>query len=393
MKSGLKILVVMVLMFCFAKTCYAYDVVCKYQKDDNEIAIEYDEVVNKYMFSYNYDEYTKNMNVSSIKSGQTGNSIFEAALFLDEESANNLKDANNIKCPTYAFWDTDEKDFCFSNSNSGCSQISGHNFIQYNKTIDYTEGKIEDVLVCETQSSGSSYTAGDTKFKITIDSANSVNISYSSNNSVWQELPYSSDYVRVKNDIGTDTSAFFYNNNLNQAITDRRNFDELFYELSENATKCPDMKFTYYVGNYYVYLENSFDDEFILGEQETDKPSNDNDNDNDDNLTEDLNPDFDFRAEDCESYLGNPIDKGSPAYYLAFIFDLMKYAAIVILIVLTIIEFVKATASSNQDAMKKAIQNSIKRLLIAVIIFFVPTLVMFILQLFGITSATTCGIS
>ena len=218
-----------------------------------------------------------------------------------------------------------------------------------------------------------------------------MNISYSSNNSVWQELPYSSDYVRVKNDIGTDTSAFFYNNNLNQAITDRRNFDELFYELSENATKCPDMKFTYYVGNYYVYLENSFDDEFILGEQETDKPSNDNDND--DNLTEDLNPDFDFRAEDCESYLGNPIDKGSPAYYLAFIFDLMKYAAIVILIVLTIIEFVKATASSNQDAMKKAIQNSIKRLLIAVIIFFVPTLVMFILQLFGITSATTCGIS
>ena len=95
----------------------------------------------------------------------------------------------------------------------------------------------------------------------------------------------------------------------------------------------------------------------------------------------------------CESYLGNPTEPGDPAYYLQFVFDLMKYLAIILLFVLTAVEFGKATIASNQDAIKKAIQNTIKRFIIAVIIFFLPSLIEFLLTLMGVYSASTCGIS
>lgn len=107
-------------------------------------------------------------------------------------------------------------------------------------------------------------------------------------------------------------------------------------------------------------------------------------------------PGFEFNADfktdsTCESYLGDPENKEQPAYYLQFVFDLMKYAGLVLLFVLTIVEFVKATASSNQDAMKKAANNTVKRLIIAIIIFFLPDLIEFVLELFGIYG--DCGIS
>lgn len=106
--------------------------------------------------------------------------------------------------------------------------------------------------------------------------------------------------------------------------------------------------------------------------------------------------DFDT-SKGCESYLGNPHPKPgepkAPAYYLQFTFNLMKYAAIIILLVLTIIEYAKAVASSNQDAIKKATINTVKRLIIAVIIFVLPMLIEFLLKLLGIYSSSTCGIS
>ena len=102
---------------------------------------------------------------------------------------------------------------------------------------------------------------------------------------------------------------------------------------------------------------------------------------------------MDFTTGDCESYLGLITDKNDPAYYLNFAFQLLKYAAIVVLFVLTIVDFAKATTSSKDDAVKKALQTAIKRLIIAVIIFFLPMLINFILDLLGIvTTDPTCGI-
>lgn len=102
--------------------------------------------------------------------------------------------------------------------------------------------------------------------------------------------------------------------------------------------------------------------------------------------------DIDFDVSNgCKSYLGDPSDSGSPAYYLQFSFNIMKYAAIIMLFVFTFIDFTKAVASSKDDAIKKATQNAIKRVIIAIIIFFLPILIEFLLSLFGIYS--NCGIS
>lgn len=111
------------------------------------------------------------------------------------------------------------------------------------------------------------------------------------------------------------------------------------------------------------------------------------------NLKEKVSWSGDFKVDNCESYLGNPLEKGSPASYLQFIFNLIKYAAIVLLFVLSGVEMAKAMTSNNQDALKKALTVTIKRLLIAVIIFFLPELIKFLLTILGAYSPSTCGIS
>ena len=108
-------------------------------------------------------------------------------------------------------------------------------------------------------------------------------------------------------------------------------------------------------------------------------------------LADDAIPDF--NTGNCDSYLGAVKTKGTPAYYLDFAFDIIKYAAIAILFALTIMDFAKAITSSKQDALQKAIQTAIKRLIITIIIFFLPILIEFILDLLGvITTDPTCGI-
>lgn len=104
---------------------------------------------------------------------------------------------------------------------------------------------------------------------------------------------------------------------------------------------------------------------------------------------------IDFNGENnCESYLGNPQDKTHkpPAYYLQFAFNLIKYIAIIMLLVLTIVDFAKAVASSKDEAIKKAGKSTIWRVILAIIIFLLPLLIKFLFTLFGIYSAGTCGI-
>ena len=92
----------------------------------------------------------------------------------------------------------------------------------------------------------------------------------------------------------------------------------------------------------------------------------------------------------CQSYLGDPKQDDTPAYYLQFAFNIIKYAAIILLFVFTITDFIKAIASSDDKAIKKALQNAIKRIIIAIIIFFLPILIEFVLSLLGIYG--DCGI-
>ncbi len=73
-----------------------------------------------------------------------------------------------------------------------------------------------------------------------------------------------------------------------------------------------------------------------------------------------------------------------------YVFLIIKIVTPIILIVFTMLDFTKAVADSD-DAMKKAVNNFIKRGIIALAIFLLPDILNFILNVTGIGDGT-CGI-
>ena len=96
--------------------------------------------------------------------------------------------------------------------------------------------------------------------------------------------------------------------------------------------------------------------------------------------------------QNCETLLGDPDVEGTPAYYLVFVFSVIKYVAIVILIVLSIIDFVGAVASHDNDILKKVVRKTLIRAILCVVIFLLPTIIEFILKYFADNAAGLCGI-
>lgn len=97
---------------------------------------------------------------------------------------------------------------------------------------------------------------------------------------------------------------------------------------------------------------------------------------------------------DCtgdDSIFGDPNDSSSVAYFLQQIFTVIKYAGPVLCVVLCVVDFVKAAASQDKDALAKSTKIAGKRIVYALILFFIPTLINFIFPLLGWYG--TCGIS
>lgn len=169
-------------------------------------------------------------------------------------------------------------------------------------------------------------------------------------------------------------------------------------QVNNNSFACPSndsiflIEESYTEGNYKLTTNAKEAGEYNYGSNlEEGEGKEGEGNDKEGNVNVNISLGFDDDGY-CESYLGNPTSKNSPAYYLQFVFNLMKYAAIVILFIMTVVEFVKAVPSNNQDAIKKALNNTIKRLMIAIIIFFLPLLIEFLLTVLGVYSPGTCGI-
>lgn len=91
----------------------------------------------------------------------------------------------------------------------------------------------------------------------------------------------------------------------------------------------------------------------------------------------------------CKSLLGDSADSSYPAYWIQKALSLIRYAAIIVLLVLSSYDFIKAIISQDGDALKKATGHLYKRLLYCVIIFFVPTIVKFVLTTLGIEGSCT----
>lgn len=78
--------------------------------------------------------------------------------------------------------------------------------------------------------------------------------------------------------------------------------------------------------------------------------------------------------------------------FLNNLFNLIKILTPAIVIILTIIDYAKVITSNNADAMKKTNKRTIKRIVIGLIIFFLPFILDIVFQLFGLYDIKTCGI-
>jgi hypothetical protein len=92
----------------------------------------------------------------------------------------------------------------------------------------------------------------------------------------------------------------------------------------------------------------------------------------------------------CEGILGSPSDKDSVAYFLQQIFNVIKYLGPLLCLIFSVIDFVKAAASQDKEALAKAAKTTLKRIVLAMILFFIPLLINFLFPLIGFYG--TCGI-
>lgn len=99
---------------------------------------------------------------------------------------------------------------------------------------------------------------------------------------------------------------------------------------------------------------------------------------------------LDEEVRDCEGMFGNPDKEGTVANFLQDIFNVFKYAAPLLCLVLSIADFVKAASSQDKDALMKAMKTTGKRIILAMILFFLPGLINFLFELLGWYG--TCGI-
>lgn len=97
-----------------------------------------------------------------------------------------------------------------------------------------------------------------------------------------------------------------------------------------------------------------------------------------------------IREENCHTMFGDPQKEGDFAHYLQQIFNVFKFLAPTLVLALTIFEFVKATVSDDKDALMKSVKRTGKRLIFALLLFFLPNLINFLFELLGWYG--TCGI-
>lgn len=91
--------------------------------------------------------------------------------------------------------------------------------------------------------------------------------------------------------------------------------------------------------------------------------------------------------DECTSVLGTEFYN-----ILQEIFTIIKIAVPVLVLVLCSVDMSKAVIAQDEKAVKEALSSSIKRLIIGVVVFFIPIIINLLLKYAGLVSGT-CGIS
>lgn len=93
---------------------------------------------------------------------------------------------------------------------------------------------------------------------------------------------------------------------------------------------------------------------------------------------------------ECESLFGDPEDEDSFAYMMQIAFNVIKYAGPILCIIFSGLDFLKAVVSDKKDELGRVIKRCLTRVVLALVLFFIPILINFIFPLIGWYG--TCGI-
>ncbi len=74
------------------------------------------------------------------------------------------------------------------------------------------------------------------------------------------------------------------------------------------------------------------------------------------------------------------------------LYTILRIGAVIIAIALSFMDFIKSLGKGDNDILKKLFSKAIKRLIIAVLIMFLPNLLELIFEILGLYDLSNCGI-
>lgn len=95
---------------------------------------------------------------------------------------------------------------------------------------------------------------------------------------------------------------------------------------------------------------------------------------------------------DCKSLLGDPNTPGEVAYYLQRILNFIKILGPVLIIALSVYDYVKAIPSGDKEILSKVNKRSAIRISAGIALFFTPILIKALFTLLGLYSGDDCNI-
>lgn len=96
-------------------------------------------------------------------------------------------------------------------------------------------------------------------------------------------------------------------------------------------------------------------------------------------------------TEACSGYFGDAEQDGTLMNLLVYsVFRPLQFLVPIILLVFTTLDFSKVVFTDNKDGMAKAKKNFVKRALIAVVIFFIPTILTILFEFVDSEAIKSC---
>lgn len=93
-----------------------------------------------------------------------------------------------------------------------------------------------------------------------------------------------------------------------------------------------------------------------------------------------------------KAILGDVDCEDSVAWLVQIIFNIVKIVGPILVVLLSSVDFIMVIIKSDNDQFQKAQKKLITRLVLALLLFLIPTIVQVLLQVFGITGSATGGI-